>query len=182
MAIISPDDNGEVGGFEKFPVGNHAVVFKEFKHHVKDKETLPLVMWLSWNHIDNENMNISQYIDFSQPRGIKDFVTALKISGIADKIKAVQPGVFGGASGYDIDDDRILEKANGVPVKVRDNFIMAIRNIANGTVVGVHAEEDKNGYIKIKKYLDINKIKTGGSGGSQTQNKPSMPPKPEYNF
>lgn len=182
MAIITPDENGEVGGFDKFPSGDHAVLFNELKFHTKDKETQPLVLWLVWNHIDNENMQISQYLDFSKPRGIKDFITAIRVSGVADKMKKQYEGLFGGTSGYDIDDDRILEKSNGLPVKVKDTFLMAIKNILNGTIVGVHVEEDKKGYVNIKKYIPIDKLKAGSQSQPGSQASQPVKPKAEYNF
>lgn len=182
MAIISPDENGDVGGFDKFPAGDSVVLFNDLKFHVKDKETQPLVMWLVWNHIDNENMQISQYMDFSKPRGIKDFLTAMRISGAADKMKKQYEGLFGGASGYDIDDDRMLDKVNGLPVKVKDTFIMAVKNILNGTVVGVHVEEDKKGYTNIKKYIPVEKMKKGDGGVPDPRTASQSPKKAEYNF
>lgn len=173
MAIITPDESGSVGGFEKFPEGDSVVLFNDLKFHVKDNETKPLVMWLVWNHIDNELMQVSQYIDFSKPRGIKDFVTALRISGVADKMKKQYSGLFGGASGYDIDDDRILDKVNGIPVKVKDNFVMAVRTVLSGTVVGVHVETDKKNpdYVNIKRYIPMDKM--GSSSGSSSSSSSS---------
>jgi hypothetical protein len=180
MAIIEGNKDGEVGGFEKFPIGESAAVFKELRYHIKDNETKIFQMWLTWNSMESEYINISQYVDFTKPKSFTDFVTALIKCGVAAKIKAKYPEVF--PSGYGVDDDKVFEKANGVPTKIKEGFLAMIRNELNGATVGIEAVDNK-GFVNIKKYFDLKERKPNTQAhGNVTQAVSTPTPKKEYNF
>lgn len=172
MGLVKGSDTGEIGGFEKFPVGEHAVMFHDLKYLVKDKETKPLEMFLVWKDLDDEFLQISHYVNFSKPKSFEGFVTALNKSGVIDKLKSQHPDTFTAGG---INDDRIFEKGDdGRPVKIKEGFLGAVRNALNGTVVGIEVVDNKE-YSNIKKYFSLNERKPK-SGTSAPASAPTTPP------